>query len=82
LGVDAAGGDGHASGDVPGPNAAAAALLLARRQLALHRRHPWLLDVVHRPSGVGPERLAWIDNCLRILEPVRCAVTAKFEAIA
>jgi len=57
-------------------------LLLARRQLALHRRHPWLLDVVHRPSGVGPESLAWIDNCLHILEPVRCAVAAKFEAIA
>ena len=57
-------------------------LLLARRQLALHRRHRWLLDVVHRPSGIGPESLAWIDNCLRVLEPVRCAVTAKFEAIA
>ena len=57
-------------------------LLLARRQLALHQRHRWLLDVVQRPSGVGPESLAWIDNCLRVLEPVRCAVTAKFEAIA
>ena len=57
-------------------------LLLARRQLALHRRHPWLLDVIHRPSGIGPEGLAWFDNCLRILEPVRCAATAKFEAIA
>jgi AcrR family transcriptional regulator len=59
-----------------------AMLLLARRQLALHRRHPWLLDVVHRPSGIGPESLAWMDNCLRILEPVRCPMTAKFEAIA
>ena len=57
-------------------------LLLARRQLALHQRHRWLLDVVQRPSGIGPESLAWIDNCLRVLEPVRCAVTAKFEAIA
>ncbi|RLP97241.1 TetR family transcriptional regulator [Micromonospora sp. CV4] len=57
-------------------------LLLARRQLALHRRHPWLIDVIHRPSGIGPESLAWFDNCLRILEPVRCAATAKFEAIA
>ncbi|MEV4658642.1 TetR/AcrR family transcriptional regulator [Micromonospora sp. NPDC049301] len=57
-------------------------LVLARRQLALHRRHPWLIDVIHRPSGIGPESLAWFDNCLRILEPVGCAVTAKFEAIA
>ncbi len=57
-------------------------LLLARRQLTLYQRHRWLLDVVQRPSGIGPESLAWIDNCLRILEPVRCVVTAKFEAIA
>lgn len=59
-----------------------AMLLLARRQLALHRRHPWLVDLSHRTSGIGPESLAWFDNCLRIMEPVRCAVTAKFEAIA
>ncbi|MET8324269.1 helix-turn-helix domain-containing protein [Micromonospora sp. NPDC005189] len=57
-------------------------MLLARRQLALHRAHPWLLDVSHRTSGVGPESLAWFDNCIRVLEPVRCAVPTKFEAIA
>lgn len=57
-------------------------MLLARRQLALHRTHPWLLDVSHRTSGIGPESLAWFDNCIRVLEPVRCAVPAKFEAIA
>jgi hypothetical protein len=59
-----------------------AMLLVARQQLTLRRRHPWLLDVVHRTAGVGPETLAWFDHCLRILEPVRCPVTAKFEAIA
>ncbi|MCO1596949.1 TetR/AcrR family transcriptional regulator [Micromonospora sp. RHAY321] len=59
-----------------------AMLLLARRQLALHRSHPWLLDLSHRTSGIGPESLAWFDNCIRILEPVDCAVTVKFEAIA
>ncbi|BFU43335.1 TetR/AcrR family transcriptional regulator [Krasilnikovia sp. MM14-A1004] len=58
-----------------------AMLLLARGQLALYRRHPWLLDVMHRTSGAGPETLAWFDTCLRILEPVGCVVTAKFEAI-
>ncbi|MGW3890161.1 TetR/AcrR family transcriptional regulator [Micromonospora chokoriensis] len=57
-------------------------VLLGRRQLALFGTHPWLLDVIHRPSGVGPESLAWFDNCIRILEPVRCPVAAKFEAIA
>ncbi|MEU8184310.1 helix-turn-helix domain-containing protein [Micromonospora sp. NPDC049047] len=57
-------------------------VLLGRRQLALFGTHPWLLDVIHRPSGAGPESLAWFDNCLRILEPVRSPVAAKFEAIA
>ncbi|MEU4532692.1 TetR family transcriptional regulator [Micromonospora ureilytica] len=57
-------------------------VLLGQRQLVLFGAHPWLLDVIHRPSGVGPESLAWFDNCLRILEPVRCPVAAKFEAIA
>jgi AcrR family transcriptional regulator len=56
-------------------------LLLARRQLALYGRHPWLLDVLPRTSGAGPETLAWFDTCLRVLEPVRCAVSTKFEAI-
>ncbi|MEU4475493.1 TetR/AcrR family transcriptional regulator [Micromonospora sp. NPDC023888] len=59
-----------------------AMVLLGRRQLALFRAHPWLLDVIHRTSGIGPESLAWFDTCLRILEPVRCAASAKFEAIA
>jgi AcrR family transcriptional regulator len=57
-------------------------LLLGRRQLALYRRHPWLLDLAPRPTGIGPETLAWFDACLRILEPVPCSVTAKFESIA
>ncbi|MEV4122345.1 helix-turn-helix domain-containing protein [Micromonospora sp. NPDC049645] len=57
-------------------------VLLGRRQLALFGAHPWLLDVFHRPSGIGPETLAWFDNCIRVLEPVRCSAVAKFEAIA
>ncbi|MEU8301488.1 helix-turn-helix domain-containing protein [Micromonospora sp. NPDC048909] len=57
-------------------------LLLARRQLALFQRHRWLVDVIHRPSGIGPEALAWFDNCLRVMAPSRASVAAKFEAIA
>lgn len=38
--------------------------------------------MIHRTSVAGPESLAWLDTCLRILEPVGCAVTARFEAIA
>ena len=29
----------------------------ARRQLALYQQHRWLLDLVQRPSGIGPESL-------------------------
>jgi AcrR family transcriptional regulator len=57
-------------------------LLLARDQLAMHRRHRWLVDVSYRTSSVGPESLAWFDHCLRVMAPVRSATTAKFEAIA
>ncbi|MFI7606009.1 TetR/AcrR family transcriptional regulator [Micromonospora sp. NPDC049366] len=57
-------------------------LLLARRQRELFRRHPWLVEVIHRPSGIGPEGLAWFDACLGTLEPLPCAASAKFEAIA
>jgi hypothetical protein len=31
---------------------------------------------------VGPQALAWFDNCLRVLQPAGCGVAAKFEAIA
>lgn len=55
---------------------------LGRRQLALHRRHPWLLDLMPRPSGIGPESLAWFDACLRLMEPSPSPPRAKFEAIA
>lgn len=57
-------------------------LLLGRRQLALHRSHPWLLDLAPRSTGLGPESLAWFDACLGILEPLSSPATAKFEAIA
>jgi len=59
-----------------------AMLLVGERQLALHRRHPWLLDLTPRPSGIGPQTLAWFDACLAILEPVPSPASVKFEAIA
>ncbi|MFI6131700.1 TetR/AcrR family transcriptional regulator [Micromonospora sp. NPDC051141] len=57
-------------------------LRLARRQLALHRRHPWLADALGRPASPGPNTLAYFDACLRILQPVPAGVAAKFEAVA
>ena len=57
-------------------------LELGRRQLQLFRSHPWLIEVIDRPSGIGPQALAWFDHCLRVLQPVDCGAAAKFEAIA
>ncbi|MEU4154861.1 TetR family transcriptional regulator [Actinoplanes sp. NPDC026670] len=65
-----------------GPDPMTALLGLAGRQLDLYRRHPWLIDLLARPSGLGPEGLAWFDHCLHVLEPVRCGSAAKFEALA
>ncbi|MGR6320396.1 TetR/AcrR family transcriptional regulator [Micromonospora soli] len=59
-----------------------AMLLLARRQLELYRRHPWLAAAITHAGTPGPNTLAWFDTCLRALEPVHAPVTAKFEAIA
>ncbi|MEU8661570.1 TetR/AcrR family transcriptional regulator [Actinoplanes philippinensis] len=66
----------------PGPDPMDTLLELAGRQLGLYRRHPWLIDLLTRPSGIGPEGLAWFDHCLRVLGPVRCSSAAKFEALA
>ena len=59
-----------------------ALLQMGRQQLSLHRRHPWLLDLAPRPTGVGPQSLAWFDACLHLLEQVPTTPTAKFEALA
>ena len=59
-----------------------AMLALGRAQLDLHRRHPWLVDLAGRTSGVGPEGLAFFDTCLGALGPVDAPVRAKLEAVA
>ncbi|WP_432905172.1 TetR/AcrR family transcriptional regulator [Micromonospora matsumotoense] len=59
-----------------------AMLRLARRQLDLYRRHPWLVAILPRPTAPGPQSLAWFDHCLAVLRPVPAATTTKFEAIA
>ncbi|MEV4416447.1 TetR/AcrR family transcriptional regulator [Catellatospora sp. NPDC049609] len=55
---------------------------LARRQLALFQRHPWLREAIGHGPKPGPHTLSYFDECLRILRPVRCGTAAKFEAIA
>ncbi|GAA4606659.1 hypothetical protein GCM10023107_77560 [Actinoplanes octamycinicus] len=60
----------------------AAMLRIARGQLDLHRKHPWLVEVLPRPTAFGPQSLAWFDHCLGVLRPVPAGTAAKFEAIA
>ena len=73
---------GAAAGEPQDPAWLDQMMAVGRRQLDLYRRHPWLLDVMERPTGIGPHGLAWFDDCLRILEPVPCSTMVKFEAIA
>ena len=56
-------------------------LTVARSQLDLYRRHPWLPDVLARRVTPGPATLGYFDNCLRILRPLERGAVAKFEAI-
>jgi AcrR family transcriptional regulator len=55
---------------------------LAEDQLALYRRHPWLLEASLRGSGFGPNATDYFEGCLRIMAPLTCAFSAKMEAIA
>jgi AcrR family transcriptional regulator len=66
----------------PGPDWLGAMLRLAAAQRALHERHPWLITLGYRSSGIGPESLAFFDACFRALTPTEAPVRAKFEAIA
>jgi AcrR family transcriptional regulator len=43
--------------------------LLARDQLALLHRHPWLIDAVSYPQPLGPAILAVLEFALGALEP-------------
>ncbi|MFY1695116.1 hypothetical protein [Solwaraspora sp. WMMA2101] len=40
------------------------------------------MEILPRPTALGPQSLAWFDHCLAILRPVPATTTAKFEAIA
>ena len=77
----------RAAGELrPYPEAAGdwldAMLRIARRQLDLYREHPWLVEILPRPTALGPQSLAWFEHCLAILRSVPAATAAKFEAIA
>jgi AcrR family transcriptional regulator len=54
---------------------------LAHDQLALYRRHPWLLEASLHPVAFGPRTMDYFEQCLRIMAPLDCATTTKMEAI-
>lgn len=55
---------------------------VAHDQLALYRRHPWLLDTGPRPGPAGPRTIQLFEQYLRLLASVPCEVTTKLEATA
>ena len=54
---------------VPGPDADWRAGLAqwARANMAIHHRHPWMLEMEIRRPPFGPNHLRWLDAALRIL---------------
>lgn len=55
---------------------------VAHDQLALHRRHPWLLETSRRRGAIGPRATDLFEQYLRLLVPVGRDVTTKLEAVA
>ena len=55
---------------------------LADDQLALYRRHPWLLEASMRGGEFGPNATDYFECCLRLMAPLDRAAAAKMEAIA
>jgi len=55
---------------------------LADDQLALYRRHPWLLEAGLRGAAFGPNATNYFECCLRLMAPLAQGTAAKMEAIA
>jgi AcrR family transcriptional regulator len=55
---------------------------LAHQQLALYRRHPWLVPASRRSGSFGPNAIDYFEDCLRIMVPLSCGTARKLEAVA
>ena len=55
---------------------------LADQQLALYRRHPWLVEASTRGGTFGPNATNYFEECLRIMVPLSCGTARKLEAVA
>jgi AcrR family transcriptional regulator len=54
---------------------------LAHDQLALYRRHPWLLEASLQVGSFGPRAMDYFERCLLILSPLPNPVGEKLEAV-
>ncbi|MDG6103410.1 TetR/AcrR family transcriptional regulator [Dactylosporangium aurantiacum] len=55
---------------------------VARDQLALYRRHPWLSEAARRVSTFGPNTITYFERCLAIMAPLPQPASVKMEAVA
>jgi AcrR family transcriptional regulator len=53
----------------------------ARASLAMHHRHPWLLDVEIRRPPFGPNHLRWLDAGLRIVSALDLDAQHRLRAV-
>ncbi len=80
TGFSPAGGD-PAGGDRSGGGWLDAMVTLAHDQLALYRRHPWLLEASLQVGSFGPRAIDHFEHCLQIMAPLPNPVGEKLEAV-
>lgn len=57
-------------------------MTVAHDQLAVYKRHSWLLEATLTGGAIGPNGIGYFEACLRILAPLHCGTARKLEAIA
>jgi AcrR family transcriptional regulator len=53
----------------------------ARASMAMHHKHPWLLDVEIRRPPFGPNHLRWLDAGLRIVAKLDLNAQGRLRAV-
>lgn len=56
-------------------------IAVARAQLALYQRHPWLIDAMPKMTSAGPHSIDFFDHCLKGLSSLDCGTASKMEAV-
>ncbi|MEE1782362.1 TetR/AcrR family transcriptional regulator C-terminal domain-containing protein [Streptomyces sp. SP17BM10] len=66
----------------PGGDCRTDLIALARQQLSIFRRHPWLPGLVLARPGIGPNALRYTDHFLAVTAPTGLGGGARMEAMA